>query len=152
MSTDEQVTKDLIQTLEDGEKGFAKAAEKLADSDTPGLSSTFRSFSQQRGMFSAELRSMAADYGDDIVESGSFAATVHRGWLTLKDAVTGSDPKGVLDAAEQGEDHAVKVYETALSADISEGLRRVVARQHDEVRAAHDVVRDLRNAHSGSVG
>lgn len=146
-STDETVTKDLVKTLEDGEKGFAQGAEKLEETDAPDLARTFREFSAQRASFSAELRGLAADYGDKIDESGSAAAAVHRGWMSLKDALSGSDPKGVLDAAEQGEDHAVKEYRKALDADISAELRSVVQRQSTEVKAAHDRVKALRDAH-----
>lgn len=146
MSTDEAVTKDLIETLEDGKEGFSKAADKLDGSDSPELGTLFREYSQQRATFSAELREMAKDYGDQIHESGSVAATLHRGWMTLKDAVAGSDPEGVLDAAEMGEDHAIKEYDKALGADISAGLRTVVQRQATEVKAAHDKVRALRDA------
>lgn len=148
MSTDEAVTKDLIETLEDGQEGFAKGAEKLAESDDPQLANTFRRFSDQRASFSQELRAMAAAYGDQINESGSVAAKLHRGWMSLKDALAGSDPHGVLDAAEQGEDHAVEEYEKALSADISPELRAVVQRQFDQVKSAHDQVKALRNAHA----
>ena len=35
MSIDEDVTKDLIETLEDGKAGFSKGAEKLDGSDDP---------------------------------------------------------------------------------------------------------------------
>jgi uncharacterized protein (TIGR02284 family) len=146
-STDEAVTKDLVETLEDGEKGFAQGAEKLEESDVPELAVTFREFSAQRATFSADLRRLAAAYGDKIDESGSAAAALHRGWMSLKDALTGSDPKGVLDAAEQGEDHAVKEYRKALDQDISPELRAVVERQSAEVAAAHDRVKALRDAH-----
>ena len=146
MSTDEAVTKDLIETLEDGKEGFAKAADKLADSDSPEIGTLFREYSNQRATFSAELQELAKDYGDQINESGSVAATLHRGWMSLKDALSGSDPEGVLDAAESGEDHAIKEYDKALAADISAGLRTVVQRQATEVKAAHDKVRALRDA------
>lgn len=147
MSNDAQVTKDLIETLEDGREGFAKGAEKLRGDDQPQLADTFIKYSEQRAKFSAELRAMAATYGDKIDEDGSFVATLHRGWLSLKDALTGSNPKGVLDAAEQGEDHAVKEFKKALDADISAGLREVVARQLTDVKAAHDDVRALRDSY-----
>lgn len=148
MSIDARITKDLIETLEDGKDGFAKGADKLEGDDSAQIARTFRELSAQRSKFSDELQELAKDYGDHIEESGTVAAAVHRGWMSIKDAVTGSDPKGVLDVAEQGEDHAVKEYEKALEADISAGLRTVVERQLVEVRAAHDQVRDLRNAHS----
>ena len=148
MSTDRRVTKDLIETLEDGKAGFASAADKLAETDRPELAIKMRELSDQRARFSAELEAMAADYGDDIDEDGSVAATVHRFWMGVKDAMSGSDPEGVLDAAEQGEDHAVSEYEDALSKDISPNLRIVVERQFAEVRRAHDDVKALRNAHA----
>ncbi|GAC1307475.1 MAG: PA2169 family four-helix-bundle protein [Acidimicrobiales bacterium] len=146
MSTDEAVTKDLIQTLEDGKEGFAKGAEKLDGTDTPELAATFRKFSEQRADFAAELHELAKEYGDTIKESGSVAGTLHRGWLSLKDALAGSDPGGVLDAAEKGEDHAVKEYDKALAGDVSPTLKTVIERQAAAVKAAHDEVRALRDA------
>ncbi len=144
MSTDARVTKDLIETLEDGKKGFASAAEKLADSDRSDLSAKMTEYSNQRAAFAAELDALAATYGDDIDENGSVAAAAHRGWMAVKDALSGSSPEGVLDAAEQGEDHAVSEYEDALSKDISAGLRTVVQRQFTEIKRAHDDIKALR--------
>lgn len=145
MSTDEAVTKDLMETLEDGKEGFAKGAEKLDKDSSPEMATMFRQLSQQRAGFYTELQNLAATYGDQVSEKGSAAATLHRGWLSLKDALTGSSPSGVLDAAEQGEDHAIKKYEKALGQDISAGLRTTVQRQLTEIRAAHDQVKSLRN-------
>lgn len=148
MSTDEAVTKDLMEILEDGREGFHKAAEKLEDTDRADLAPVFRRLGDQRGTFYDELQELAANYGDAIEESGSLAGTLHRGWMTIKDAVAGSDPEGVLDAAEQGEDHAVAAYEKALTEDLSPTLRTLVERQGAAVRAAHDEVRGLRDAAS----
>lgn len=145
MSVDESVTKDLVETLEDGKEGFAKGADKLAG-DLPDVAAKFREFSAQRDRFSGELRGLAKNYGDEVKESGSVAGTMHRGWMALKDALAGSDASGVLDAAEQGEDHAVRAYKKALDEDISETLRAVVIRQAAEVKAAHDMVKAMRDA------
>ena len=146
MSTDARVTKDLMETLKDGEEGFASAADMLADTDWSDLAVEFREFPQQRGNLYRELESLAASYGDDIDESGSVAGNVHRAWMSVKDTLSGDDPEGVLEAAEQGEDHAVSEYEDALKEDISDGLRTVVERQFGEVKRTHDRVRDLRDA------
>ena len=148
MSTDEAVTKDLVETLEDGKAGFAKGAEKLQSDGNNDEAAVFTKLSEQRATYSAELRAMAKSYGDDADESGSLAGKLHRGWMSLKDALSGSGAHGVLDAAEQGEDHAVEEYDKALKADISDGLRAVVQRQAAGVRAGHDEVRALRDAHS----
>lgn len=148
MSNDRKVTTDLIQTLEDGKKGFTEAADKLADTNRADLAPKFRELAEERAKFSAELETMAAAYGDDIDEDGSVLAAAHRGWMSLKDALAGSDPDGVLDAAEQGEDHAVSEYEKALEADISENLRQAIQRQFVAVQAAHDDVKRLRDTAS----
>jgi len=146
MSNDAAVTKDLIQTLEDGKDGFAKGAEKLEKDGEAALAGTFRELSSKRARLSDELQKIAASYGDQIEESGSVAAKAHRGWMAVKDAVAGSDPDGVLDAAEQGEDHAVSEFEKALQSDISPEFKTVVQRQLAEVRSAHDQVKALRDA------
>ena len=148
MSTDAAITKDLIQTLEDGKDGFAKGADKLQGDEATDLAARFRELSAQRSAMSDELQELAKDYGDDLDDSGTVAGALHRGWMSLKDVVAGSDPKGVLDVAEQGEDHAVKEFEKALAADISPTLRTVVERQLGEVRTSHDQVRALRDAHA----
>ncbi len=147
MSTDKNVASDLMKTLEDGKDGFARGA-ALLEEDSPELCPTFLRLSLQRSAFYDELHKMAKDYGDPIEASGTIAAAFHRGWMTLKDAVSGSDPAGVLDAAVQGEEHAVKSYEMALeSSDLSSGLRLVLARQMDDVSKAYIEVKALRDAH-----
>ena len=146
MSADEQVAKEIVETLRDGQKGYAASAEKLADSERPEWADTMRRFEQQRVQFAQEIVAMGRDYGDDVDEGGSALAAVHRGWLSLKDALTGDKPSGVLDAAVQGEDHTVSEYEKALKGDLSEGFRTVVERQHGEIVAARDEVKALQAA------
>jgi len=148
MSVDARVSKDLLQTLHDGQEGFAQAAKRLADSDAPELATTFQRYSQQRTQFATELEQLAQHYGDDVDETSSVAGAVHRGWISVKDALSGSSPAAVLKAAQTGEDHAVGEYEKALGADISAGLRDVVDRQYRDVVAARDDVRTLAASHS----
>jgi uncharacterized protein (TIGR02284 family) len=66
--------------------------------------------------------------------------------MAVKDALSGSDPDGVLDAAEQGEDHTVSEYSEALEDDVSPMLEEVLRRQMAAVQAAHDQVKALRDA------
>jgi uncharacterized protein (TIGR02284 family) len=148
MSNDAAVTHDLIQTLQDGKDGFSAGAEKLAADGDADVAATFTTLGTQRTEMYGELQRIAASYGDQIDSSGSVAAKVHRGWMSLKDALAGSDPDGVLDAAVQGEDHAVSEYEKALAADISPEFKLVVERQLATVRSARDQVAALRDARS----
>lgn len=143
MSDDNQVAKELVETLKDGERGFARAAEKLQDGDRPEWTTTLQRFSEQRAEFRREIVALGHDYGEDVDESGTVAATLHRGWISLKDALTGDDPSAVLKAASTGEDHAVSEYDKALKQDLSDGFREVVSRQRAAVVAARDEVAAL---------
>lgn len=143
MTDDAKAAKELVETLKDGEKGFADAAEKLRDGEHAARATTFQRLSEQRAGFRSEIVELGHDYGDDVDESGSVAATVHRGWISLKDALTGDDADAVLKAAATGEDHAVSEYEDVLKMDLSAGFRDVVARQQAAVVAARDEVKAL---------
>jgi len=147
MSTDARVAKDLVETLKDGRDGFTAAAERLRGSDQPELATTMQRLAEQRAQFAGEIVAMGHDYGDDVDESGSAAGALHRGWLKVKDAVTGDDAGSVLGAAVTGEDHAVSEYEKALGEDLSDGFRSVLQRQHASVVAARDEVSQLQDAH-----
>ena len=140
------VLEDLIETLEDGRKGFEQAAERIEDSDEPTLAIDLRRFAQQRNQFSVELRELAGSHGIEIDEEGSTGGALHRGWMTLKDALTGDDPRAVLAAAETGEDHAVSEYEDALAEELPSDVRSVIERQAREVKTAHDKVKALRDS------
>ena len=146
MSDDAKAAKELVETLKDGERGFAQAAEKLRDGDRPEWASTLQRLSEQRAGFRQEIISLGHEYGEDVDKSGTATGALHRGWIALKDALTGDDAGSVLGAAVTGEDHAVSEYEKALEQDLSPGFREVVARQHAAVTAARDEVKALQVA------
>lgn len=146
MSDDKNAAKELVETLRDGERGFASAAEKLRDSDRSEWATTLERLSEQRANFRREIIDLGHEYNDDVDESGSVPAALHRGWISLKDALTGDDAGSVLGAAVTGENHAVSEYESALEKDLSSGFREVVSRQHAAVVAARDEVKALQIA------
>lgn len=145
MSTDAQVTKDLMKVLKDGEEGFMKAAKEMTTHSRPEIASALEKYSHQRATYYAELEQLAKTYGDDLEETGSLSAKLHRGWMSVKEALSGSDAAAVLDAAEQGEDHAKSAYEDALKDDITSDFRGVVQRQYEGICAAHNDVKRLRD-------
>jgi uncharacterized protein (TIGR02284 family) len=150
MATQADVIEDLVETLEDGKEGFSRVAEKLREDGHEDLASKMAEYSEQRARFAGELRTFAASAGDEIDEEGSAAGALHRGWISLKDALTGNDPHAVLASAEEGEDHAVEEYEDALDEeDLADELRDLISRQAAEVKAAHDQVRNLRDRFEG---
>lgn len=140
----------LLETVENGRKGFAQAAEKLDEDGNTTLAAEMREMSQQRLKMANELRALAAAEGSPIEDKhdGTVPGALHRSWMALKDALTGDDPHAVLAAAEEGEDHAVADYESALEEDLPESVKSLLQRQYGEIKTAHDRVRDLRDANS----
>lgn len=94
MSNDDVIStlNGLIETNKDGQEGFKESAEGVERSD---LKSLFYELSQQRSQFAGELQSLVQSLGGDPENSGSFAGTLHRGWINIKSAVTGQD-EGVI--------------------------------------------------------
>lgn len=137
------VLNELIETCKDGAKGFASAAEKA---DSPELKSLFTKYSAQRTSFAADLDGMVISLRGEPAETGHVAAVMHRGWIDIKTAFAGNDDKALLNECERGEDYAKKAYMDALKEDLPPDARAIVQRQSGEVKAAHDKVRDLRNA------
>jgi uncharacterized protein (TIGR02284 family) len=146
MSDDAKVARELVETLKDGERGFASAAERLRGDEHAEWAATLQRLSQQRATFCQEIVALGHEYGDDVDKGGTATAALHRGWIALKDALTGDDASAVLGAAVTGEDHAVSEYEKALERDLSDGFRAVVTRQHAAVVAARDEVKALQIA------
>ncbi len=133
-STDAKVTQDLIETLVDGQNGFAQAAEHLAD-DNPTVARQLQELSATRQTMAEDLRTMAARYGDTVDSDGSGAASLHRRWIGLKDALTGTNVDAVVKAAITGEEHAVSEFEKALDENISADLRTKVEAQLSSIRS-----------------
>lgn len=146
MSDDIHAAKELVETLKDGERGFASAAKKLRDSNRVEWATTLQRLSEQRAGFQREIIDLGHEYHTDVDASGSAAAALHRGWISLKDALTGDDASSVLGAAVTGENHAVSEFEKALQQDLSPGFRDVVSRQHAAIVAARDEIKALHEA------
>jgi uncharacterized protein (TIGR02284 family) len=134
----------LIETCKDGQDGFRAAAEGVS---RPDLKTLFNTFSQQRAQFAAELQNEVRRLGGDPEKTGSVAASLHRGWIDIKSAVTGKGDNAVISECGRGEDSAVRNYEAALGDEsLPEHLREIVRRQFAAVKDAHDRVRTLERA------
>ena len=133
----------LIETCRDGQNGFKAAAEGVQNSE---LKSLFYTYSQQRAQFVGQLQDEVRRLGGDPENTGSVAASLHRGWIDIKSAVTGGDDASIINECERGEDSAVKTYSDALGKDLPAGVRPVVERQFAAVREAHDRIRALERA------
>jgi uncharacterized protein (TIGR02284 family) len=133
----------LIETCKDGQNGFQTAAEGVKNSE---LKMLFHTYSQQRAQFAGELQEEVRRLGGDPEKTGSVAATLHRGWIDIKSAVTGEDENAVISECERGEDSAVKNYQDAINAGLPGDVRSIVERQYTQVKEAHDRIRALEKA------
>ena len=146
MASDAEVNatlNDLIETCRDGQEGFRTAAEAVSDGELRRL---FHEYSRQRARFVGDLQDEVRRLGGDPENSGSIIASLHRGWMGLRAAVTGRDDRAILAECERGEDSALSNYRTALGRDLPASVRSLVERQFAEVKAAHDRVRSLQRA------
>jgi len=131
---------DLVETCKDGEWGFHEAAEATRNSR---LRAVFQDYVKQRTRFAAELQVLVSKLGGHPEESGSMGGALHRGWLNIKQAISGHDDGAIIAEAERGEDAAVDAYRKALEKDLPTGIRSTVERQYHEVLEAHNRVRSL---------
>jgi uncharacterized protein (TIGR02284 family) len=97
-----------------------------------------------QGNAAAPVRRLPA--GGDPEDSGSVLGAVHRGWVSVKDALSVHSDRAVLEEAERGEDHALARYRKALKADLPEHVRALVQRQLAGAQANHDQVKMLRDS------
>jgi uncharacterized protein (TIGR02284 family) len=138
------VLNNLIETCKDGQNGFQTAAEGVKRSD---LKTLFGLYSQQRAKFAGELQNEVLRLGGDPTQTGSVAATLHRGWINIKSAVTGADENAVVSECERGEDAAVANYKDALAdQNLPADVREIIERQSVQVKEAHDRIRNLERA------
>jgi uncharacterized protein (TIGR02284 family) len=135
----------LIETCKDGENGFRTAADGVKNSE---LKTLFNTYSQQRAQFAAELQAEVRNLGGDPENTGSVAATLHRGWINIKSTVTGEDEGAVISECERGEDSAVRNYTDALNENLPANVQSIIQRQFTQIKEAHDRIRAMEKANS----
>jgi len=133
----------LIETCKDGQEGFKQAAEGVQNSE---LKTLFYNLGQQRAQFTGELQTLVRELGGDPENSGSFSGALHRGWINIKSAVTGQDEGAILNECERGEDVAKNAYKEAFEQNLPANVSSVLQTQYSAVQAAHDKVKQLRDA------
>jgi uncharacterized protein (TIGR02284 family) len=132
----------LIETCKDGEYGFRTSAEHLRDPDIQRL---FMQRADECRRSADELQAMVRELGGSAEDSGSAAGAMHRGWVAMKDKLTGSSDRAILEETERGEDIALKHYRKALEAELPPQVRNLVERQYAGVERNHAQVRALRD-------
>ncbi len=130
----------LITTCKDGENGFSLAADAI---DREDMKTLFTELSAQRAQFAHELQGCVTTLGGNPTDHGTPLATLHRGWIDIKAAITGHSDHAIIAECERGEDAAVKSYEHAIEKALPADCMAVIRRQFQDIKAAHDKVHGL---------
>jgi uncharacterized protein (TIGR02284 family) len=133
---------DLVRINIDSAKGFEEAAEKL---DNLTVAESFRRLAEERRLQANELGNYVRRNDEEPPTEGSYLAAFHRCWMSFRQSL-GGDDSTVLSEAEAGEDQIKEAYEDALKETAGSPVNDVLTRQYADVKAAHDHVRDLRDA------
>lgn len=136
------VLNDLLETSMDGALGFQNASEHT---ESPALREVFYARAQDCQRASDELRAQILALGGKAEEHGTAGGALHRGWINLRDKITGQHDAAMLEECERGEDVAKGRYEKALQKDLPERIRLMVQREYQGVLRNHDQIRTLRN-------
>jgi uncharacterized protein (TIGR02284 family) len=130
----------LIETCRDGERGFRYAANHVRN---PTVKDLFLAVADEREQFAGELIPYAQRLGGHEEGEGSFAASLHRSWMGIRDAISRHDETAIITEAERGERAAVTAYEDAINGMLPPEARDVIERQFEAVRRSHSRVHEL---------
>ena len=137
------VLNDLLESARDGEYGFRTCAEQT---DSGELKDIFLRHSRECAAAALELEHEVRRLGGEPASGGTVAGALHRGWVSVKAALSTQDDKAVLAECERGEDAAVARYRKALQAALPFDVRALVERQRQGAQRHHDEVRALRDS------
>jgi uncharacterized protein (TIGR02284 family) len=136
------VLNELIETSKDGEYGFTTCAERATSAD---LKKTLSRRAADCATGAKELQALVVQHGGKAEDGGTVAGAVRRGWVTVKDALTGHKDLAVLEECERAEDAALAHYRKALKQELPSAVRAVVERQLVGVQSNHDHIKALRD-------
>lgn len=134
----------LIKTTIDSVDGYRAAAK---DADSSRFQTMFFDRASEREMLATKLQQYVQQNGGSPTDIGSIAAGAHRAFMNLRDAVTGSDDKAVIEEVERGEDHIKAKFESAITDhEVSAEARELISQCFQSVLQGHDQMRNLKQA------
>lgn len=133
---------DLIDVNLDGADGYKAAAEALP---AGGMRSLFNEYAEKRRKFSEELQDEVKSLAGEPDQNGTARAAVHRGWISLKAAITGGDTQAIIAECNTGDQIALDTYERVLQEDfLPDPARVIIRRQADLVRVAKNSIEAMK--------
>ena len=138
--TERSVLNHLITSCKDGARGFRYAADHVKDTSVR----RFAEMTSQRERFVGDLLPHAQRLGGANESEGTTAATLHRGWMTISDALTRDSDEALIREVERGETAALAAYQDAMDGMLPPDARDLIEQQLAEIRQCHDRIQLLR--------
>ena len=137
----------LLECSRDGQYGFSACAEHTEALDIKTLL-VRRSMDCRTA--AAELETAIRQLSGTVDEGGSVSGALHRGWVSVKGALSGYNDLAMLDECERGEDSALAQYRMALKQNLPYAVKSLVEKQAQGAQQNHDQIKALRNALRGA--
>jgi len=107
----------------------------------------FTSRAEERRSAVGALQQAVRTAGGEPEDEGSVTGAAHRMFLNLKQAVTGSDDKAIVNEVERGEDYLKDKFETAINnTELGASARSAVQTAWESVRAGHNEMSQLKHS------
>ena len=130
----------LLSTVVNAREGFRAAAKNVSDSD---LKTFLNKAAQERATMVADLEDLIRASGGQPSETDTAAGKAHRGWISVRSALSGEEDVSVLKECERGENYAVSDYEEALKeASLAKDARETLGSQLREIQATAQALAD----------
>lgn len=137
--------KKLHTRVIDSRDGYKHSREEVKDER--GFVGFFDRRIAEREQFHTVIHRQLGAEGVEVSESGSTAAAAHRGWLSLKDSLTGDD-EAVYDEIINGEEQLLKLYDEAIEATAGKPEWSFLATQRADVEKALSEARSEKMRHA----
>jgi len=145
MSNHIDTLKKLHTRLIDSRDGYRESRKEV--SDKASFLGFFDKRIAEREKFHTELHRQLGAEGVDVSEEGSVAASAHRGWLKLRDALTGDD-EAVYDEIINGESALIENYDDAIKATAGHTGYAFLTEQRASVQRAIDEAKAEKARHA----
>ena len=145
---DVTVLNSLIETTIDSIDGYRRSAEEATNER---FAAAFRDRAAEREAVVAELRDRVRELGGTPEEDGGILAAMHRQFLSLRDAVTGSDDQAVIAEVDRGESYLDTKWQTALNdTELSPETLDLIRSCYDSVRSGRQQWEQLHRSMSAA--
>jgi uncharacterized protein (TIGR02284 family) len=144
-SHDIGVLNTLISTTLDSVKGFRDAGEDSAGTH----SAFFTEMASERSRVASEMQNRVRELGGDPEDESSTAGALHRGFLNLKEMITGKDDQAIINEVERGEDYIKSKFDAAMEdEDLLPETRGLLQQCYESIRKGHDRASAMKHANT----